>query len=310
VPWLVTVLLVAFVCCTIDGGAMASAATHVELGWFVTVLAVAAFTGVVYDGWYYSFIFRRFVGPVGWVDGTLLRGASCLPALFNQAAAQAAMALYLRHVLHVPFTRAASTMLMVTFVDAYILAALGTVGALWALPQHLEIFLWIDGFLLLFAACHLLYWKLGADFFILGRMRSWTLLDAFREALPADYLRLALLRTPNLLLDMVSNTLLLACFHLRLPFVSVMAVTPALNVIVFLPVTVAGLGSYHLAARELFGRVLGGPIPVVDAFSTLVIGGTWLVKIVIGLICYRALARRLEPSRGMRPSRGNEGEQA
>ncbi|MBI4859738.1 MAG: flippase-like domain-containing protein [Candidatus Riflebacteria bacterium] len=293
VPWLVTAALVALVAATADLGAMVEASRLARLVPFVVCLVAASLAGMVYDGWCYALFFGRYVGPVGFADGLRLRVASSLLAGFNYVAGQALVSLYVKKIVGAPFFKVASVSILTIFVDTYLLALFATCGAWVAVPDMLEPILWIDAGFAVLGAAHFIFWLGGVDFFLLGFVREMNVCHAFRQSTLWDYIRVATLRVPTLLLDVLTVFVLLRCFGVNLPFWAVVATVPIIDMVVFLPVTVAGLGSFHLACRELFGSELGAPIPTVDAFATLFLGLGLLLRVLVGLVGYRSLLARL-----------------
>jgi len=104
-------------------------------------------------------------------------------------------------------------------------------------------------------AGHLLYWRLGFDLLVLGKLPTWGIFKSFHAAEVTHYLKLAAIRVPFDLLFVLNNWLALRAFGIEVPFLKVLAYVPVIAFIGIVPVTVAGLGTVQ-AATVFFVQAL------------------------------------------------------
>jgi hypothetical protein len=174
-----------------------------------------------------------------------------------------------------------------------VLAAVATVGATFALADRVDAFLLFDAGLFVLLLGHLLYWRRRWRIPLLERLRNLAVFSVFAEATVADYAKMVALRLPMVVLFVAHNAVLLPCFEIDVPLSGVAACTPIVSFVTALPISIAGLGTYQVAVRELFGHALGQPLAVVDAFSTVALVGFTLTRLVIGVALYALVLRRI-----------------
>ena len=148
------------------------------------------------------------------------------------------------------------------------------------------------------AAGSLIYWQLNFDFFVFGRLRSWRIFDAFRQARWSDIGHLMLLRGLFIGLYVIMNWLTLPCFDLHISFYALLVYTPLLTFVQIVPLSVSGLGAIQVAMALLYGHYLGGDPEVearVYAFSFVIGPLTAMLRIAIGYLFMTNVARDFIP---------------
>ncbi len=136
---------------------------------------------------------------------------------------------------------------------------------------------------------------------LLARILRHDVLSAFRlVSLPA-YGALCLLRMAFLSSYVISNFFLLRAFAIEVPLSDLFVYQPILAFIIFIPISVAGLGSTQVVMRHFYGphvTTATEVVPVVDAYSTATIVMFVLMRSVIGLLCMPWVTRTLREGNG------------
>jgi hypothetical protein len=278
---------------TTDLVAFKTALQSADVAKFVVRLFVMAAVVLSWDGVCYGWLLRRFTAPTSWWEATRLRGASWLLNVVNYAAANAMVVAYLKQTKGVGLGKGGSAMIFLMLVDVYALAIVATLGAVVMLPEQAPAFLATDAVLAALMIGHLLYWRRGWSFGPVEKARNLNIFAAFKEATLVDYAILWGLRLPMIGLFVVFNAMLLPCFGLEIPFAGVAAFSPIVSFVTALPISIAGFGTHQVATRELFGTVLGNPLPLVDAFSLATLVGVTIVRLLYGSVLYALMVRSL-----------------
>ncbi len=127
------------------------------------------------------------------------------------------------------------------------------------------------------------------------RILRHDVLSAFRSVGPGEYAGLCLLRMAFVSLYVVSNYFLLRAFGIGVPLGDLFAYQPILAFIIFIPISVAGLGSTQVVMRHFYGpHAPAGAWAVVDAYSTATIVMFVLMRSVIGLLCMPWVTKALK----------------
>lgn len=293
VPVVLTAGLLWYFFATTDLDAFTAALQSADVPQFVLRLFAMAAVVLCWDGLCYGWLLRRFTAPTSWWEATRLRGASWLLNVVNYAAANAMVVAYLKQTKGVGLGKGGSAMIFLMLVDVYALAIVATLGVLVMLPEHAPAFLVTDAGLAALMIGHLLYWRRGWTFGPVEKARNLDIFAAFKEAALLDYLKLGGLRLPMIGLFVVYNAMLLPCFGLDIPIAGVAAFSPIISFVTALPISVAGFGTHQVATRELFGTVLGNPLPLVDAFSLATLVGVTIVRLIYGSVLYALVVRSL-----------------
>ena len=256
-PWVVSAALVAYLVATTDLPRFWHAVRGVALLPFLAVTVISVLSAFFYETFCLTQAFRRFNAPVTVRELLPVKAASFLLNIVNYHAASGGIAVFLRKTRGVPLLEAASTFLFLCVTD--VLALLLLVGAGLALApaglsvatrEGLTIVLAVLG---LASACGLLYWLVGWNFFVLGRLRGWRVFSTFRQARPADWFTFVGLRLGLVLIYTAEAWLFLALFDVPVPPGAMLALYPIVVLVWTIPVSIAGLGTAQVAIRALFG---------------------------------------------------------
>lgn len=130
---------------------------------------------------------------------------------------------------------------------------------------------------------------------LLDRVLRHDVLSAFWAVGLGEYAGLCLLRMAFVSSYVVSNYFLLRAFGIAVPLGDLFVYQPILAFIIFIPISVAGLGSTQVVMRHFYGpHAPLGAWAVVDAYSTATIVMFVLMRSVIGLLCMPWVTRALK----------------
>lgn len=139
---------------------------------------------------------------------------------------------------------------------------------------------------------------------LLARLAGHDLMSAFREIRPGDFLASLGLRALFLSLYVVMWAGFLHAFRFAVPLADLLVFQPILSFVVFVPISIAGLGSTQVLQREFYGPFapagLDG-VAAVDAMSTVTILSVVLLRVVLGLVFMPRIARSLKAGKGEAP---------
>ena len=215
----------------------------------------------MYDSFCLTLLLRRFNAPVTFREILPLKGASYLLNIINYNAAMGGMALYLKRVRRVSFLETASSLLFMNVLDVFALCGLIALGLIFSedalavalSPESRRGLAWVvAGFAALLVGSWI-YWNAGFDFFVLGKLRSWRIFHAFREARLVDYAWLLGLRTVMVFLYVTITWLFARTFGFAVPFGAMLALQPIIIFVGTIPISVAGLGTTQVVMRAFYG---------------------------------------------------------
>jgi uncharacterized membrane protein YbhN (UPF0104 family) len=194
-----------------------------------------------------------------------------------------------------------SALLWMNFVDVtalLILLGLGFLVEPQLLPEGIRDQLpWVLSVGSVIVLGALVYWRLGVDFLILGRLRTLGIFQAFADATMRDTGILLAARTVFIGLYVAMAWTLLPTFHIHVPISVLMVYVPLLTFVQIIPASVSGLGAIQVVMVALYAPFVltadagATPAETVVAFSTVVGPGVTLLRLGIGY----ALLGRLAP---------------
>jgi uncharacterized membrane protein YbhN (UPF0104 family) len=297
-PWAVTVAIFAFLFWRIPVDRVA--ATLAAADWPRYLLLMAP-----YSAFYFLFdalVVQRAVSwfnvPVPYRDILPVRATTYILSLVNTQLGQGGVALYLHRRHGLPFWEITGTVVLLSFVEIYMLAFYSFVGALAGGELGSRAPTWVYAVLAGYLVVHLWYFSRprgGA----LGRTR---LLTAFRRARPSQYLGLLLYKTPNLLAAVTVHWLALPLFGMHVPFATLLAFLPLVFFFAALPIAAAHLGPSQAAWVYLFRGA--APEEGLLAYSFAAHLVFMLMNALIGLGFLRRAARELGAGREPSPDPG------
>lgn len=297
--WTVAIGLLAYLGLTTNLSEVWDTVTGVRFELLIPAVLFGNLIVFVWDTRCLVTLFGRLNRPVAFRDMLPVKGASYFFNIVNYNAAAAAMALFLKRKARIPFLEGASSMLLLNVVDVLALNVLISVGLLLT-PEAVsdamrESLLLVNVVVYAIVGGSFLYWNAGFDFFVLGRLRSWTIFSAFARATLRDWAALLWMRLVLVMLYTLLNFALLRLFGVPVPFSVILLYNPVLTFIGTIPITVSGIGTTQVAMRELYGPF--ATVPRVDAFSTTTIFLYQLTRLLIASAYVRRVRRELEQAR-------------
>lgn len=302
-----TVGLLTYVLVTTDFAAAREAVVNANL-WALTA-AVVAFTVLSFLAQSASacLLLQRSGFDVTQEEFRRIRGASSLLSAVNYVLSLVTMTTLLSRRSEQGWIASSSPFFLLNFIDLAALSFLAVIALLsGASPLGDE----ASAVVALFAAGGLVAGPTVLAIIRSRRLPSWlaTRLDhevfsAFQVPSFTDLLGVFVLRLGCLLLKVFEAYAYLKAFGFLAPILALMVIEPLMVVAGSLPISLGGLGSIQVAARELlagFAPPGADPIPTVDALSTSAMTGVLLVKIAIGLRYLPYAVRSLRAAKGAR----------
>jgi len=300
---------VAYILSTLDLNQVAHAFARAQVLPLAVALVLGAWVVFLGDSLTLRLLFNRFVGLTPLREVLSVKGASYFLNAINYNAAAGGMALFISKKRGAPFLQALSALLWLNFVDVLVLTLMAGVG-LWLgqdlVPeQHRRVLVWVVLGATGISTGALAYWRLGWDFFVLGRLRSWRIFDAFRRAQGGDYLVMMAARGSFILLYVVLALVTLPTFDIHVPFLSLLLYVPILTFVQIVPVQVSGLGAIQELMIAFYGPYAAASVsdPRAQVFAwTLVIGPVMvLIRLGIGYLFMGSVAQDFFPDEPLPP---------
>lgn len=284
----------------IDMDAMASALAHADHGPLLAWMALFTVLVFLADSACLHLLFGRLLGRFSFSEVLAVKGVSYFLNAVNYSAGTGSIAYFVHKRGDLPFLRALSALLWLNFVDIaalLILLSLGMLVGSSLLPEGIAARLpWVvsvGGAIVIGA---LLYWRLGWNFLVLGRLRSLSIFSAFHDAQMRDYLLLLLARTVFIGLYVLMTWALLPTFEIPVPLLALLIYVPLLTFVQIVPASISGLGAVQWVMIALYAPHFAGDIPdgqaeaTIVAFSTVVGPGVTLMRLGLGYLLLGRIA--------------------
>ncbi len=289
----------------------------VRLALWLAIFVVIAFLA---DSGTLLLLFRRLLphaqggedaSPLRYRDVLAVKGASYFLNVLNYNAAAGGIALFVHKRRKVSFLHALSTLLWLNFVDIIALMVLLSLGAVFGgrlLPPAVAGRLpWIlaVGWLVVLAA--LVYWQLGMDFMVLGRLRDWRIFRAFHVARAGDFAVMIAARTLFIGVYVLMQWTLLPTFDVHIGLGALLVYVPLLTFVQIVPATVSGLGAVQVVLIALFmpyvsGSSMADARALLLAYSALTGVATTLIRVGIGYLFVANVSRDFVAGEAARPA--------
>lgn len=237
---------------------------------------------------------------VGFGEFARIKGASYLMNVLNYNLALAMMAALVSRRSERGLAASGSPFILLNFIDLSALSILVLTGlAAGAVPFEedaamLAVLIIATGGVLGGPTLCLLSRVRGT---FLGRFAQHEILSAFRILAVRDYLLMSIIRVGFVSIYAVMTWFFMHAFRFDIPFMYVLVYQPILGLIVFIPISVSGLGSTQVVMRSFFEQFAPAgvdPIAAIDAYSTSTIVAVLLLRVVIGLLCMPYVSRALK----------------
>lgn len=294
-PWVVTLALLAYLFSTVDVEAVGEAFRSARLDWLLPIWLGVVVLVFWADTFCLSVLFSRLNAPISFAELLPVKGASYFLNIVNYNAAAVAIAYVVRRKTGVPFWETTSSMLLLNVVDLIVLniyVAAGLVLASGVLePTQQSALIAVSGGLFALYFGSMIYWNAGFDFFVLGRLRSWSIFAAFRNATVQSHAVFVLMRFLFILLYVGLQYVSLHLFGVKVPLGELMMYNAIITLIGTLPISVSGLGTTQVAMLEFYGDY--GTDAQILAYSTAMIVMFAASRAAIGYWFLPRLSREL-----------------
>lgn len=243
-PFLLAVGLVAYVLSRIDWTSFWDHILQVNYPAFVAFMSGFIVLLLAADTLATQYVYRHYIGPVGYRELFVLRGASYLPSLLNHHVGQAWLTYYISKVYGTHLGRVAGATLLVYATWGGCVLGLGSVGMLAAgMPM---------GWLAIPLGAGVAYLVLLAIRpRVLARNR---VLGPLMEAGVWGHIIVMAVRLPHLSVLFVGNWLAFYFFGVHIPVVAALIFIPIIMVAITLPITPQGFGTRDVLAATFFAQ--------------------------------------------------------
>jgi uncharacterized membrane protein YbhN (UPF0104 family) len=258
---------------------------HARLGLFIPVAMASLVFWLLGDTMVYARLFSYFHVPTRFRE--MLPGAAAHEFLqvVNGVAAGTSLAWFVQMRKGVDWLDAGCTLGLLGFIDLQVIALMLLIAGRVASGAMLGI-VWYYPALFIAASCAFAaFWLRGRPE---SRLAQWVYqrpsLSAFRDARPAHYLKISLIRIPTFAVQGLVLYFEMIAFGMRAPLAAVMAILPVVLAAGALPFAPSGLGTRQAAIVVGF-RAFGPRASLLAmslAHSWLVIVGRLLLGLIIG----------------------------
>ncbi len=258
---------------------------HADLRWFVPSMLLFILFFFPADclcfGLAYKWFNRAKVSPL---DVMKARGGPLLVQIVSSPLAEAFYPLYLKRNNGIPFFKAVSSHLFVTFNNTY--AVIGAISAAIIYGHFIRMnkidFIWQVVIMLawVFLFIHLLYWRTGLKYRFIPWLRRRNLALTFDQGRLVHYTIFFLIRLGMLFVTLFSNYIALRAVGVNPPLSVTALAVPLIVTSIFLPISVAGQGGPQALALLFFV----GSVPEADPAAVVAYATLWTTCFTLGRI--------------------------
>jgi hypothetical protein len=292
-PWIGTTALVAWLISAHDMSAVADALLRANLGGLAALWIVAIGLTYATDSIGLWMAFVRLNGASQFLEVLRIKGISYFLNIVNYAAASGGIAWLVSKRSEFPLRETVSTVLFLNVVDLLVLNVFVSFGLVLELsggaggsvltPEAQSTLIVVNLVIYGLYFGSMVYWNLGWDFFVLGRLRGLTVFAAFRRADVSVHLSLFGVRVFLLSLYIAMQYLVLNMFEIAAPLGAVMVINTVVTLVQTVPISVAGFGTVQIAMLELYAPY--GSDAAILGYSTASLLVFVLVRAGIGYGC-------------------------
>lgn len=300
IAWTGSIALLAYLALTTDLDAAWKAFLMADQYLFLGTLLVVNMVVFFADVGTVRLLLQMAGFRVGYGEFARIKGASYLMNVLNYNLALAMMAALVSRRSDKGLAASGSPFILLNFIDLSALSILVLLGlAAGAVPFEdgramLAVVVMASGGLLGGPTLCLLS-RLKISW--LGRFAQHEIMSAFRMLDVKSYVLMSVLRVGFVSIYAVMAWLFMHAFRFDIPFTDLLVYQPILGLIVFIPISVSGLGSTQVVMRSFFEQYapIGiDPVAAIDAYSTSTIVAVLLMRVVIGLLCMPYVSRALK----------------
>ncbi len=297
-PPLGTIALVGYLVWSTDRDAAMDAFRQADVAMACAVLAAVTVSTWLYDGVCLTWLIGLTLGHRG--DGEALRLRDVLPIkaasyvlnIVNYNAATVGMAWVVARRKKVGMLESLAALAVLSYIDLVALSALLVLGlalsadALADQPQLVERLSVVAGAVFVLALGVLLLLQSPLRHRWLERLRSLAILRPIAAVAPRSMLMGVLMRALFVMGYVANSYGVMLAFGMEPRLDLLLLYVPILSVVGVVPLSISGLGTTQILMRTFYapmvtdGRAAG---PVIDAFSTVVIIGFILARLVVAL---------------------------
>ena len=298
VPILGTIALLGYLAYSTDLPAVAAAFSRASIWQAIAVLLVATLATWLADSACLTWLIGRNLADRGDPRGTSLRQILPLKAgsyvlnIVNYNAATLGMAYVVARRRRVSFLEATAALSVLSYVDLLALAALVTVGlqvspeVISVLPGLVDRLVWLVTGVFSFGVFVLLLIQSPLRWRPLEVIRGWAIVRPLAAMSPVDMALGVLMRAGFVMLYVAANFWMMRCFGMSPEWGPMLTIVPVLTVVGVVPLSISGLGTTQLLMRTLYAPFVADgrdPTPVIDAWSTSMIFGFILIRLLVAL---------------------------
>lgn len=314
IPWLLALLLLAYLFYKIPPAKVLQALSHVNLPLLILYAFLYFILVMAIDCLSLSKVLTKFCVPVSVKEIFPPRAVSYLLALVNYNAGQAGLAYFIKRSKGASFFKTMGAIFFIMVIDLFWVVAMAFVGTFFIQLYFTgwDVSHWVRqvGFFV-FAAVflHLAFWRgwFGkiSPWKVKMRWVDWVrgrhLFQAFHEATVWDYLMISLYRLPLHLVIVTSFYFAVTVFDAHIDYSTILGTVPVIILIGTIPLTPGGLGTVQASTIELLkdhvtGNILASgvtPTEILFAMSLTWMFSNYLLKALCGFIFLNRVDRAM-----------------
>jgi len=253
--WAVAVALVVYLARSLTIHQLIKTLEHCDLALFVAANLCSFVIRWLADTYLFARLFSFFHRQTAYREVLPAATAQYFLQAVNILVADGAMVVFLHQRKGVEWITAGWTIAFQGFVDAILMAALTVIVALLIPWSPIRLALPYAGAALIFLLCTALWWMRGRPTTRPGRwLRARRGMRAFRSARLHHYVVLGSIRMAIYVPNVLAFYLYFHSFRLNVPFVAVLAMSPALIFAQSAPISPSGLGPLQAIMVDGFAR--------------------------------------------------------
>jgi uncharacterized membrane protein YbhN (UPF0104 family) len=306
VPLVGTVLLLSYLGYTTDFAKLRDALAHADLGQYAVVLCTGAIVAWLYDTACVTWLVAQTLGdqgkPLKLRELLPVKAASYAINAVSYPLATLAISWAVARRKKVAFLEATGALAVLAYLDVLALGGMVAAGLLLApeviasqpelqRPVQIATLLILGGGVAGIALVQSKWpWPM------LQRLQQLQLLRPIVHMAPGKLLLGFILRVGLLLIYAATNFMIMRSFGMEPQWGRLLVVMPFLTVLGALPLSVSGLGTTQIPMRQFYAPFItdGRPAaPVIDAFSSAMILGYMVVRLVLALPFLRGILQEL-----------------
>lgn len=310
VPLAGTLLLFALLLRTTDLAKFRAALAQADLVHYAVTIALTTVAVWMYDTACVTWLVARTLHdrgkPMPWRTLLPVKAASYAINAVNYHAATLAIAWLVSRRKGVSFLEATAALALLSWLDLVAVAGMVAAG-LWLAPDVVAAQPGLQGWLqgvtaavFVGALVSVLLLQSPLQLPLLRKLRALPILRPLAALTPTTMLSGVILRTGLVMAYAAINMELMRAFGLTPSWGRMLVVLPVLTVVGTIPLSVSGIGTTQVLMRVLYAPFVADgrdPGPVIDAWSTAMIIGFVLVRLVVAAPFLRGILAELREKR-------------